>query len=886
MKKAEIAARLKELERLSGEASRLARWFAEARDMPRSVSAGLRGELPYVLPSDSVEEYRARESEMIRRNQPTVSALLQQAQSLPTTTGQRWYRPSTARIGIIADTFLAKSLEGTAAFEYLHPDTWHEQVERIDVLLVTSAWRGLNGEWHGVSIMSPARDLIIQEIIPAAKQRNVPVVFYSKEDPPNYSKFIGIARHCDVILTSAEEMLPKYQRDAPGARHFSALPFGVSYLHHNPLGSRRVNDRIWTFAGSWHREKYAQRRTAAMNIFNGLVGAGEQLYIFDRNSELALEKYQFPEALLPNMYHAVDHGDLLQMQRLLPVAINLNSVQNSQTMFANRALELQAMGTLIMSNYNAGLNSQFPHILMPDSEVDARDWAASLTDNDVSRAQLDGVRSAFTGNTAFERMVTILEAAGLEDAAEEIVPDHRMIVVADDRECYEQFIAGQTYDGRTAFITPSQVGDERGGPDGDIVVTLRKTDYPRTYLQDLANGFKFTDADAVEAVASNDVATFEFVEARSTGVDRATWVCEGSDVGEAIASATTAVTVGLAATMGETRETIATAEPELTVIVPVYNNGRHLRYKCMASLRRSSIFSKMKVLLVDDGSTDAETLETVRDLESTFANVHSFSFADGGSGSASRPRNKGLELADTEYVTYLDPDNEAVNDGYAVLLDKVRNMGVDFGIGNMVKFKGTRSVVGNNGVLSPVLKEDFNWEVPEGALSSIKFQPMSIQALVANTAWLKSIGIQQPVGAVGQDSYFFQQMLYYARRVLRIGLPIHSYYAEVANSTVNTLGPKFYEKYIPLEKDRSSWLRRVGLLGSYNETRLEPFVKGWFIKKLERVAPEHQPRCRELIHQLAAYYGPHEWKDEDLRAWFAAVREEVGAERSEEVVKS
>jgi glycosyltransferase involved in cell wall biosynthesis len=846
--------------------------------------AGLRGELPYVLPSDSAEEYRAREQKMVERNRPVINALHQQGRTLPSTAGQHWYRASTARIGIVADMFLAKSLEGTATFEYLHPDTWQQQLERIDVLLVTSAWRGLAGEWHGVSIMSPVRDLIIKEIIPAARQRGVPVVFYSKEDPPNYSKFIGIARHCDVILTSAEEMLSKYQRDAPGARHYAALPFGVSYLHHNPLGSRRVSERIWTFAGSWHRGKYAQRRTAAINIFNGLIGAGEQLYIFDRNSELALEKYQFPEAFLPNMYQALEHGDLLQLQRLLPVAINLNSVQNSQTMFANRALELQAMGTLIMSNYNAGLNSQFPHILMPDSEVDARDWAASLTDNDVSRAQLDGVRAAFTGNTAFERMATILEAAGLSDAAEEIVPDHRMIIVADNQERYEQFVAGQTYDGKTMFITPSQTGDVRGDHGGDVVVALRNIDYPRTYLQDLANGFKFTDVDTVVALADRDAQVFEFAAAQSSGPNRATWVAEGSTVTAAVESSDSAVTVGLAPGVGETRETIVVEEPLLTVIVPVYNNGRHLRYKCMASLRRSSIFSRMKVLLIDDGSTDAETVETIRDLEATFANVHSYSFADGGSGSASRPRNKGLELADTEYVTYLDPDNEAVNDGYAILLDKVRQTGVDFAIGNMVKFKGSRSIVGNNGVLSSVLKEDLDWEVPEGAISRIKFQPMSIQALVADTAWLKSIGIQQPVGAVGQDSYFFQQMLFYARRVMRIGLPIHSYYAEVANSTVNTLGPRFYEKYLPLEQDRSAWLRRVGLLDAYNETRLEPFVKGWFIKKLERVAPNDQSRCRELIRQLAAFYGPHEWQDEDLRAWFTEDDVSNSTDRSNEIL--
>lgn len=61
-----------------------------------------------------------------------------------------------------------------------------------------------------------------------------------------------------------------------------------------------------------------------------------------------------------------------------------------------------------------------------------------------------------------------------------------------------------------------------------------------------------------------------------------------------------------------------TAEPLLTIVVPVYNNGRHLEGKCFRSLQRSSIFDRMEILLVDDGSTDETTLQVVQDLERRF----------------------------------------------------------------------------------------------------------------------------------------------------------------------------------------------------------------------------------------------------------------------------
>ncbi len=70
----------------------------------------------------------------------------------------------------------------------------------------------------------------------------------------------------------------------------------------------------------------------------------------------------------------------------------------------------------------------------------------------------------------------------------------------------------------------------------------------------------------------------------------------------------------------------------------------------------------MHVLLVDDGSTDPMTVGVVEELAAEWPNVTAYRHAPGGSGSASRPRNTGLDLTTTPYVTYLDPDNEMVED--------------------------------------------------------------------------------------------------------------------------------------------------------------------------------------------------------------------------------
>src|SRR5699024_7575417 len=111
--------------------------------------------------------------------------------------------------------------------------------------------------------------------------------------------------------------------------------------------------------------------------------------------------------------------------------------------------------------------------------------------------------------------------------------------------------------------------------------------------------------------------------------------------------------------------------PILSVVIPIYNNGPHLLHKCIKSLHRSSIFDQMELVMVDDGSTDIDTIHAINALEKELEWVQVYRYEPGGSGSASRPRNKGLELASCDYITYLDPDNEALNDAYVKLLHAV-----------------------------------------------------------------------------------------------------------------------------------------------------------------------------------------------------------------------
>lgn len=833
---------------------------------------GLLGQHPYLDLATTREEYLERYADFAGPVEEKIAALIAESQRLPIPHGQRWDQRRNVRIGIIADRFLYDSLKDAAHLVPIHPDLYAEQMEDIDLLLLTSAWRGLNDEWFHVSLSgSPSRNALDNGVIPFARERGIPVAYYSKEDPPNYARFASLAKHADHVFTSAAECIPKYEAYLKGRTPISVLPFAVNYVHHNPLGSMRHQGREFVFAGSWLDHKYHERKSSAQKIFDGILEAKADLTIIDRNLEIDgkrfanAERYLFPERYISHLHRPLDHDVLLGLQRLLPVAINLNSVIASQSMYANRVIELQAMGTFIVSNYNAGVNSLYPHVCIPDSVLDMKQTVEALTETSIRQAQVAGIRSAFTGNTAFDRIDTITSSLGITTRT----PEHTVFVKGLEAGAFAEFTAAQTFAGPIALL-PTGDDHRRAGDDGDVVLELDDASAAGPNLvQDAVNAFKFSHADEISlrSIAAPEV-LYEYgdSEDRSSGF-RARWVDGGSPLISNGAPASSTMSVATDLTEAPTERIELSTDREITIIVPVYNNGKHLKFKCFESLRRSSIFSRAEVLLVDDGSTDIETIAILDELDRTYPNVRVHRFPAGGSGSASRPRNKGLELTTTPYVTYLDPDNEQSNDGFALLLDMVKENGYDFAIGNMMRFKHNRVAVKNAGILRPVVGE--GGVLADNALSRVKFQPMSIQALVADTQWLKGLGIYQPVGAVGQDSYFFQQMLFHARRIGITNTVIHTYYAAVTNSTVNAIGPRFYEKYLPLEEDRSAWLRDIGLLDDYNTKRLEPFVKGWFLQKLEFVAPEDKSECRSLIRRLTKFYGKTSWTDPELATFHA-----------------
>jgi len=91
--------------------------------------------------------------------------------------------------------------------------------------------------------------------------------------------------------------------------------------------------------------------------------------------------------------------------------------------------------------------------------------------------------------------------------------------------------------------------------------------------------------------------------------------------------------------------------PLFSVILPCYNHGVYLR-EAIASLEQSEE-TRWEAIIVNDGSTDPETLAFFEELRQRGYRVH-----DQANGGLAQARNVGIELAQGEYILPLDADNK------------------------------------------------------------------------------------------------------------------------------------------------------------------------------------------------------------------------------------
>lgn len=122
---------------------------------------------------------------------------------------------------------------------------------------------------------------------------------------------------------------------------------------------------------------------------------------------------------------------------------------------------------------------------------------------------------------------------------------------------------------------------------------------------------------------------------------------------------------------------------KISVIMPVYNAEKTLRRAIDSLITQNwkGDFEKdIEIVMVDDNSSD-NSLNIIKELSDKHSNIHYYSF-DNNSGFGGRGRNKGISMAEGEYIVLMDNDDIYLQDALQTFYDAITETGSDIVMAN------------------------------------------------------------------------------------------------------------------------------------------------------------------------------------------------------------
>jgi FkbM family methyltransferase len=310
------------------------------------------------------------------------------------------------KVACIMDEFTFTSYEPTATLFQLTPKFWEQELQgfKPDLVFIESAWRGKEDLW-GNKVGHCAQE--VQDIVAWANKNKVPTIFWNKEDPIHFETFLNTARLFDYVFTTDIDCINRYKA-ALGHERIYFLPFAAQPQHSNPIEKYERKD-AFCFAGAYY-VRYPDR-TRDLGSFIAELPEYRPVEIYDRNFGKDDPNYQFPKEYQPFIVGTLPFEEIDKAYKGYHYAINLNSIKQSQTMFARRIYELLASNTITVSNFSRGIRLLFGDlVVVSDSgeEVLERVKTISQSPEHLRKHKLAALRKVMLEHTYQDRLAYII----------------------------------------------------------------------------------------------------------------------------------------------------------------------------------------------------------------------------------------------------------------------------------------------------------------------------------------------------------------------------------------------------------------------------------------------------------------------------------------------
>ena len=310
------------------------------------------------------------------------------------------------RVAGIMDEFTTACYKPECIFLPLLPDMARVQLDNFkpDFVFIESAWHGNEGVWNQkVSTVTDA----LRAVIDWCHETGTPSIFWNKEDPVHFTGFLETARLCDYVFTTDIDCIPAYKQ-ALGHDRVFVLPFAAQPAAHNPIATFQRKD-AFNFAGSYYL-RYPERQRDIATLID-TVRMLRPVEIYDRNYGGTHPHYMFPAEYQPMILGRLPFSEIDRAYKEYRYGINMNTIKQSQTMFARRVFELMASNTVVVSNFSRGVRSLFGDLaICSDNPDQLRARLDLLTADDLAyrKFRLAGLRKVMQQHTYNARMQFIL----------------------------------------------------------------------------------------------------------------------------------------------------------------------------------------------------------------------------------------------------------------------------------------------------------------------------------------------------------------------------------------------------------------------------------------------------------------------------------------------
>ncbi|NDV42634.1 glycosyltransferase [Flagellimonas sediminis] len=227
---------------------------------------------------------------------------------------------------------------------------------------------------------------------------------------------------------------------------------------------------------------------------------------------------------------------------------------------------------------------------------------------------------------------------------------------------------------------------------------------------------------------------------------------------------------------------------KLSIVIPCFNVAEYLP-QCLESILDQGLKdADYEIIVINDGSTD-NTLDIACRFSDTYPVIKVFDQENQGLGAV---RNRGIDLAQGEYIYFLDSDDYLAENTLGAILNIVEHNELD-----VLTFK-TRHVFDDSAITSNKLPTDNSsiLKMVDGItyISKGKFRN-EVWWYLINRQFLLDSGLRFIVGKWMEDTLFTTNLFCLANKITHVDADVHRYRIRPSSAMKNK-SPGHYNKVI------------------------------------------------------------------------------------------